>query len=34
MREVKDAVLELAKELPDECTWDEVHVQDLRPSKD
>ena len=24
MREVKDAVLELAKQLPDECTWDEV----------
>jgi predicted transcriptional regulator len=24
MRDVKHAVLELAKELPDECTWDEV----------
>jgi predicted transcriptional regulator len=24
MRDVKDAVLELAKQLPDECTWDEV----------
>ena len=24
MRQVKDAVLELAKQLPDECTWDEV----------
>ncbi len=24
MREVKDAVMELAKQLPDECTWDEV----------
>ena len=24
MREVKEAVLELAEQLPDECTWDEV----------
>jgi len=24
MNDVKEAVLELARQLPDECTWDEV----------
>jgi predicted transcriptional regulator len=24
MSDVKDALLELAQQLPDECTWDEV----------
>ncbi len=27
MSSVKEAVLELAKRLPDECTWDEVMYQ-------
>jgi predicted transcriptional regulator len=27
MNDVKDALLELARQLPDECTWDEVMCQ-------
>lgn len=27
MNSIKEAVLELAKRLPDECTWDDVMYQ-------
>lgn len=27
MRSVKDSVLELVRQLPDECTWDDVMYQ-------